>query len=421
MTLAQTIPANKIALGALGLLLLGLAGCTGTTAVQPDVLLVVGYSDAAGGKVALVRAETLCTGADPICQEQAVLAGSERPLPAPPVAYDFTNRPRERDELVVLSRAGNVLGGPAFLSFFVSADISPNDPSGFVEARPALELGPGLARTPALQNVELSFCPVHVQVSATGRYAAVLNDSRGACASPTALNSVVVLDLRPGPGLAPRIVDVADDNVLPGGLYLSQTFAGANDRLFWTQDRGDARILDIPLPRPAGTLPRIVAEIAGTLANPVVDLGAVGPTLIALRPGDFLPITGLPDSPELGDSVDTALTNARRLVTQETGRLPSLVLIGTGRIAIHLDQDDPEPAEVGIPGVVDGTIDEASFAYFIAAPPAPGGDAVIHLFDFVFYDPAVAPPRVQPFPVTGLGDPAFISWVLARLEPPAAR
>lgn len=409
-------------LAGLFLLLLALAalsGCTGTTGEQPSVLLIVGYTDAAGGKVALLRSETLCTGPDPRCQAQSLLPGSERPLPAPPVAYDLANRPQARDELVVLSRAGTAVNGPAFLNFFLSANLSPDLPVEFAESRPAVALGPDLPRTPALLGRDIAFCPTHVQVSATGRYAAVLNDVRGVCGSFAALNSVVVLDLQPGVGAPPLIVDLFDDNVLPTRLFVRQTFAGTGDRLFWAQDRGaTTRLLDVPLPRPAGTAPRTVAEIDGGLTNPVVDLRGLGDALIALRSTDFVPVLTPVDNPTPGERVATAVTAARRLVVQETGGLPSLVIIGQNRVAIHLDRDDAEPAELSVPGVVDGTIDAASFAYFASAPATPGGPGAISLFDFVFFGPNQPLPRLQRFPVTGLGTPSFVSWVLARAEAP---
>jgi hypothetical protein len=402
-----------LALAAAALLL---SACTGTPSPELDTLLISGYTDAEGGHVALIDARTLCPpGAGPRCGE-GILPDSVRPLPAPPVAFDMVERVPARSELVVLSREGQVLNSPAFLSFFATDDIDPANPVDFAESREAVTLGPELPVSPEvaarLAGQPLNYCPVRVQISAAGRFAAVLNDNEGTCASPV-LNNIVVLDLSPPELLGVLVVDFFDLDVLASGLYLDQSFGEQDDRLYWYQEVAvGARLVELPLPRPgADTRPvAAVIDVPFEIGNPLTDLDALGTTFFALRRIDFVPIVGVPGSPQLGEAVATGLTNARRLVLDPFQARRNLLVIGSERVAVLLEAEDPAPQDFSVFGVVDGTIDLASFAYFVSAE-------AITVFDLVLYDPTLAPPRVQRFAVPGLTSPAFISWAQARLEP----
>ncbi len=406
---------TRSALG-FSLIILLLSACTGTPSQRPDVLLILGYSDAAGGKVGLVRAETLCVGTGPACLEQRIIEGSEQLLPAPPVAYDIVDRGSSRRELAVLSRTGTTVNEPAFLSLFNIAGLDPINPEGFapLPGRGPFALGPDLPRAPALATRTVDFCPAEVQLSADGRYAAVLNDNRGRCNSLASLDSIVILDLQD----AARMVAVLDDQIVASSIYLAQ---GAESRLYSLQEVAQGvRIREtlVPstlVPGTSAFVTRTVADIPlDTLINRVNDLDALGATLIALRNADFFAITSPASAPVVGEAVPAGLGTSRRLVVlDDPVRAAHVIVLGDNQVAVHETIADASPQSLTVSGVVSGTIDLTEFAYF-AAPGTTGG--VISTLDLIFYSPAT-PPRVDRFVIAGLGNPAFISWVQAELAP----
>lgn len=169
-----------------------LTACTGTAEPGNPVLLIVGQGDAEASEVVLIEDTFAVRGATP--DRFAFVAGSARPLPAPAVAYDVVDRTTTRRELVVLSRGAAQAGSaPAQLTFFALSGLNAANPEAFTQTR-QLELGE-LEILPNLPTP--SFCPVDVQVTHNGLYAAVLNNPQ-VCGGNAINASVDILDLAGG-------------------------------------------------------------------------------------------------------------------------------------------------------------------------------------------------------------------------------
>lgn len=317
--------------------LLALTACTGTGEEGTPILLVVGYqSDAAGaaGKVGLVRSTFGVPGA---ARELSLTAS--RNLPAAPIAYDVTDRSNDRNELVVLSRgASPAPDAPAFLSFFNLAGIGSRNLKAFKPMRPEVALSAAdLDLSAPDLPLEPQFCPVDVQVSRTGRYAALLHD--GAPCGISGFAAVDVLDLGASPV---KLLERLDVQIEPAGFYLAQSGADAPDSLYFFQDDpAGVQLTRLTLPGENARNPTIdpflggdLEEIAdlSTLNQDVEGLGLVlAPTeadpgrtaLITLFSESFVPTFGYaggaPDSGARRDGRGEQAAHHRRLRLRRRG------------------------------------------------------------------------------------------------------
>jgi len=403
---------NPKRLALLSALLLG--ACTGSFEAQTPVLLVVGYEDATGGKLALVLDTFGSEGASEDRLE--FLPDSVRTLPASPVAYDVVNRAGIRSEVAGLSREDAPTGSTAYLSFFSLSRIDPENPAAFRETESFLvnefDPVPGTIIDPR-------FCPVDVQVTQTGAYAALLNDEQ-VCGIGRGV-SIDILDLRRG-RLLERITEPAAP-LLPGGFYLQQT--PTQDLLYYAvRDPGGVRVRQVTLPRPGAVvedeLPkRNVASLNVSLnRQPFRDLGLVGNVqnpvqarLVTLFDESFFELGDYTGTPEVGEPVETPGDN-RELILDDTLSTDATLILGANRFSYFPpDAEGEEDGESTFVEAVDAVVEPTfGFVYFVLSEE-------ISIFDLRTYTPG-ADLDIAPFPVVGITDPSFITWTQALpLEP----
>jgi hypothetical protein len=409
----------------LGAALLG--ACTGTTEPGNPVLLIVGQGDTEASEVILVEDTFAVRGATE--DRFAFVEGSARPLPAPAVAYDVVDRTTTRRELVVLSRGTPQAGGaPAQLTFFALSGLNAANSGAFTQTRQLdfaeLEILPNLP-TP-------SFCPVDVQVTHNGLYAAVLNNPQ-VCGGNVINASVDILDLAGG-----RLLERVAGGVLPAGLYLNQTPA-EDLLLFAVSAPGRINVQAATLPRPGASFApgdsleqRTLTTFQARLQQgPLQDLGVAGgaPTtgaarLVALfdealiNVPNYLGATPQPDAPI------ATRTGNRRLIRDDTLRTQATLILGapqSNRFSFV-----PPPQQGAAPTPADGFVraeaaviqesggSGSGFVYFASSLSG----AQLSVFDLRGYREGATPSAV-PFAVPEIAQPSFITWVQAAPAQPS--
>lgn len=439
---------NRLSLPLIPLILL-LASCTGSYEAPNPVLLITGFTRTIGSaaeyKVGIVR--------DSLAANErgrfTYLPGSERALPAPPQAYDMTNRSDARDNLIVLSRASAAPATtpPSFLSFFATSrlDGSESDPNvGNFKAGRTVDFSDieGAAIVPRNfpNRDDPLYCPSKIQVTQGGTYAAVLNVP-SLCGYGVSQNFIDVLDISGTGRLLQRI-----NNVAEGGLYVSQSSAA--DILYYaTEQAGSLALWRVSLPRPGqafgpddtvGT-PQSVAIVEDRLAQGnFVDLGVAGEAgserLVILFQNALAYVTGYtgegtPDGPvQTADSNNIVVLRDDQLQTSEALVLgtPTAARLSIFPLSFTTDDDNDfgtgeERARVtASAGVIEST---SGYTYFVGTNPA-NGSAVVSLLDLNAYTTGSSP-NVQPY-TEGLGGltpagtswtPNFLTW--AQSLPPA--
>ena len=404
------------------LLLLTLTACTGTVEQGTPIFLVVGYqadpADGAEGKVGLVEDTFGVSGAS----EDRLSFVTSRDLPAAPVAYDLTHRANLRDTLVVLSRndgSVNVADSAAFLSFFNLEGIDPTDPVSFTTARETL----ALSILTAEPNVPIGteFCPVDVQVSSDGRYAALLHDG-APCGGPE-FQAVDVIDTEVSP---PALLERFDVQIEPASLYLAQTSTGeVNDRLyFFEDDPAGVQLTEVTLPDENANNPDIdtapdgdVEEVIDIPDNNevVVDLG-VAPTdanleqlaLVALFDESFVPVVNYAEgTPNNGARVET-IDESRKLITDDFLTTESVFVLGEDEFTVHQNITEGEEEGVSVDAVDAVYEPRNNFVFFVS-------EQLIRIFDptsFTFGEDDDIDIDSLPA-ITELTAPAFITWAQA--------
>ncbi len=176
-SVARVSRSGAARLAALAMLVaLLLSACTGTSEEQAPTLLIVGVLDGTTPQLALV--EDVPSPAT-VNDRLRFVPGSRRPLQAPAVAIDVTERDLGRGVAWVLTR--EVAGGTttrAYLEPFAVSDIDPAAPAAFAPAGPPLELvGPG-GILPLDDSPNTVVCPTAVQASRSGEWLLVLDVPR---------------------------------------------------------------------------------------------------------------------------------------------------------------------------------------------------------------------------------------------------
>ena len=403
------------------LTLLVLTACTGTTEQGTPIFLVVGYqadaADGAEGKVGLIEDTFGVSGAS----EDRLSFVTSRDLPAAPVAYDLTDRDNLRDTLVVLSRndgSANVADSTAFLSFFNIGGVDPADPANFTLTRDlplsTLDAEPGLP-------LNTEFCPIDVQVSSDGRYAALLHEGTP-CGAPE-FQAVDVIDTEASP---PALLERFDIQIEPASLYLAQVPI-ENDRLYFFQDDpAGVQLTEVTLPDENANNPDIdtapggdVEEVIDIADNneEVEDLGVVrAPTdanpdrlaLVALFDESFVPIVnyaeGTPDDGTREETID----ESRKLITDDFLTTEVIFVLGEDEFTVHQNIGAAEEEGVSI-SAADAVYEPRNrFVFFVS-------DQLIRIFDptdFTFGEDNDIDIDSLPT-ITELTNPVFITWAQA--------
>ena len=399
-----------------------LAACTGSTEAPNPVLLVVGYEDATGAKVGLVR-DSLEPGRDRL----TFLGNSVRSLPVPVADYDIVDREGGRNALVVLSRARetSITGSRGTLTTFRLTGIDPTNPANFVQ-QSTVELNVDTFRpVPTTLGPNPVFCPKRVQVTQSGNYAAVLHDP--SLCGLQALPFIDILDLQ-GLRLLQRLTDVG--GLSSSNLYLAQ---GASEDLLYyaTRVAGRLQLQRAVMPRPGQTFgpnDRIVVTEVGDSVdiadgqNDALDLQRSGSgaeeRLVFLYRESLISVTGFSGEEEVEEEVNTGnRTNAFVLRDDER------TLEGTFILSVPDDNTltfIPPPAslETVSPeatasfGAVSATFESVRDNAYFALP---GQVAVLPLASFSSGDDI---PDLQPIDFLQLTNPSFITF--AQAVPPTA-
>ena len=401
--------------------LLLLAACTGSTEPPNPVLLVVGYEDATGAKVGLVR-DSLVPGQNRL----TFLGNSVRSLPIPVADYDIVDREGGRNALVVLSRARetSITGSRGTLTTFRLTGIDPTNPANFVQ-QSTLELNVATFEpVPTTLGLNPVFCPKRVQVTQSGNYAAVLNDP--SLCGLQALPFIDILDLQ-GSRLLERLTNVG--GLSASNLYLAQ---GASEDLlyFAAREAGSLELRRATMPRPGQTFgpnDRIpVTDITNVRIasgqNDALDLQRSGSgaeeRLVFLYRDSLISVTGFSSEEEVEEPVATGdRTNAFVLRDDERS------LEGTFILSIPDDNTltfIPPPASLETVnleatasfGAVGATFEPVRDNAYFALP---GQVAVLPLASFSSGDDI---PDLRPEPFPQLTNPSFITF--AQAVPPTA-
>lgn len=421
---------------ATGVLVATLGACTGSFEARNPVLLVVGYSSDAGGRVALIKDRF---GEDGTVDAQLeFLPGSVRNLPAPAVDYDVIDRERARATLVVLSRAPAVGGGATgYLNLFSLRAIDPANPVAFSpEGAFTISNAPGDVEIvpDTLRGRNPAFCPVSVQVTQTRAFAAVFNEPSvcGGQGQP----SIDLFDLRGAQlRLLQRITTGgAGDGGVGGGsflesggdIYLSQS--PTRDLLYYAvRVPGGLRLEQATMPRPGsafGADDRVpvtdIAEVTARAAQgDFVDLGRAGTPgderLVVLFEDALASVAGF-EGGSVGDAVtpvETARDNAF-VIRDDQRETDATLLVSTpaaqrfSYVPVTTDNETPaiENARVdAVDAVIEPTF---GFVYFVA----PGQ---VSIFDLSSYDvgESLRNPRAIPVPELAGAAPSFVTWTQA--------
>jgi hypothetical protein len=388
------------------LLLLLLAGCTGTSSQQAPRLLTVTYGTGADSRVALVRDNGTASGTARL----EFLPASVRPLEGRAVALDIVDRAGSRSELVLLLHRG---GNGYSLAFMNVEGIDPEAPAAFAPSRTGLDLTAALAGVAA---DPAALCLTAVQVTGTGSHAALLNGGPGCDAGVTAAPELFIVDLTGGDG---PLSIAASAELLPVQPFIRQsTVADENELFFLIGGPGsNAELWSTPLP-PDSVFPQGVA--AGTFSGggssgyPLdIAAGSEGLAALALRSAslDLL----LPDG--TSRQVATPATARRFIRDPFDTELEQVLVLRTSGFSVHRDATDSRPFTGNLTAVTDAAVDpERLYVYFLS----PGMIRILDILDL----PAAATPdqgsgRLASNPVAELLAPAgLISWVPAAVPPP---
>ncbi len=421
-------------------LLFALVACTGTTESGVPILLVVGYqenvADGAEGQVGLIEDTFDVAGT---AREISFVEGSSRPLPARPIAYDLTDRDNSRDTLVVLSRndgAANVNDSAAFLNFFNLTGVDADNPAAFEQTDPGqLELSAdALDTTEPDLPLDLNFCPVDVQVSEGGRYAALLHD--GEPCGIRGFGALDIIDLEPvGSNEPAKLLGRFSSQIVPVSFYLRQERVGVGDnRLYFFQnDPVGVQVTELLLPDENDNNPEIdpilggdnlteVADVADDTQE-VEDLGlvldgadenATAPVLVTLFDESFVPLRNYDTDAAviIGNRVDT-IEDSRKVLTDDFLTTDSVFILSDDEFTVH--ENVGEAAEEAASIVAADAVYEPrnNFVYFVS-------DETVSLFDpqdFQFEEDDEVDTR--PFDVDELSDPVFVTWIQAVSDVPA--
>jgi hypothetical protein len=372
--------------------LFALVGCTGTFEERPPTLLVVGFGAEGSGEVGLIDTRLFDAGVPP--EERVVTVRRALVDRSQPLAFDVVDRTGDRSELVVLSRRGENY----YLSFFNLRDIDPDDPAAFAE---------NTARRVDLSALgsEEPLCPRALQISRTGRYAALLNDNqRAGCAASPALS---IVDLQQQ---AVTNVSVPGQPIIRTAFHLAQE---ADALYFLSEQAGDAVLRRLEVSAPASPSEGFAIPLPSGQRE-VRDLAPVRDALVVLRNSTFVAVRDFERDASL-DDVDleggrSTVTNAQHLVADDFRILPNVMILSGSQFAVHLTVSDDDESTTSLSSAVGGTVDFNQFA-FLLAPQR------VHVFDPLEFDGSGAP-RVTAFTFDALQQPAFITWTLAAPENP---
>ncbi len=410
---------STVALFALAALL---GACTGSFEAPNPVLLVTGYRDATGAKVALIRDDP-----NPRVRNNRLtfLPQSVRTLPAPAVSYDVVDRERARSALVVLSRRpiNGPTGSDGFLTTFSLTGIDPNSPVAFAK-RSEVKVNDF---QPVTRLINPIFCASRLQVSQGGDYAAVLNTPSlcGLQAQPF----IDILDLR-NSRLLERLTDV--NGVSSSGFYLSQNVT--QDLLYYaTTPSGSLELQRAVLPRPGqqfGVNDTVEHTPVISVRTPpgqsdARELQRAGSSteerLVFLFRNSLVNVTnfGIGGTARVSPVTDTLRDNAF-VVRDDARRLDATFILSTPQTGVFTylpppSEGNTEQANARVRAVDAVAEPTQDLIYFVI-----GSEAVpknVALFSVGAYNPGdpLPNPASDALAVPQLSAPSFVTWTRAAI------
>ena len=318
-----------------------LAACTGTTEERLPTLLAVSLVQNDEPQVALIETVLASDGT------YTLLEDSRRPLPAPAKDFSVTGRRGERGELVVLSRADD---NETYLDFFSLRSIDPADPQNFkpVADKPRLALS-------TFEDAEGGFCAEALQISNSGRYAAIFNGTDGCQGidEPT----IDVLDLR-----EERVLERITGGTF--GLVTATPYIDQRtDALFYlTQGVNQVNLIRLNLANLSKeTFAELDAENENNIAQYASDISRQGDTLLILRSAE---IVALPlSNPENPLSLSTT-SGSKRFVDNLVEASTNILTLTSRRLTVHRSLEDEDEGSADLDSLF-GTLEAVEgFAYF---------------------------------------------------------
>lgn len=307
-------------LGALLLLSLLLAACTGTGSPVTPRLLFVTHQPAGGSGWEAVLVVDNGTAVDPRLEYVADTAFA---LPGEPVAADVTDRAGGRTEVMLLLEAS---GDDYLLQRFATPDEPVDSLTQLAPTGPAISVRDFLTDAVNGDVTPAELCPQHLQVSRDGRTVVLLNHPES-CGSSLERPEILVLDLESGEALSvggseamlegpvPVIVDQDSDT-----LYFAVT--GTGDVAM------DVRSLDDVTVAPPPGSNRVFTD-SGQEGH--VDMALLADSMVLLSR------TGLYSLPLSGSGSSTAVpeSGATGLVKDPYGQAGFVAVLRSGRLAVH--------------------------------------------------------------------------------------
>lgn len=378
-----------------------LVGCTGTQETRTPVAIVVAGNDGANlGTIDLYASplppDPAASGAD-----LELVPGFRRGLPG--ALVDVAVARADPARLYVLYRDG----GDRLRSYHASA-LALDDPASLPQSDD-LDLAARVADAGVLAGEAL--CTTGLTVSDDGRWAGLVHDP-AACGGAAGATNVLLVELEPAAGDAPRVVpDPPSTEDAPGTpAFVTR---GGDEAIVWAQRPG--AVVGLPLDDPEGPL-EDVADV-GELSD-VLDLGLGGRGVVvvsedALRSAD--PTSG--EASRIWDAPSGVTLAA--VVDADLLPGPSAVLRGTDELVAYPDvdaeEDDP-PGEASVPGIVDAVLDPYGYGFALA----PGR---LRAFDLLTY---LAAPDGTIDRVPGAdvalsepAEPVAVAWLFAPAGPDA--
>ena len=420
----QTLTVRTLSYAAIVALTALLGACTGSYEAPNPILLVTGYQDATGAKVALIRDNPSPNARN---NRLAFLPQSIRTLPAPAVSYDVVDRERARSAVVVLSRSpqNTPSGSTGFLTTFSLTGIDPNSPAAFAK-RSEVTLN---TFQPVTVIPNPIFCADRIQVSQGGDFAAVLNTPSlcGLQAQPF----IDILDLR-NSRLLERLTDV--NGVSSSGFYLSQNVT--QDLLYYAvTTSGSLELRRAVLPRPGQQFgindtvesTPVISVRTPPGQNDARDLQRAGSgpeeRLVFLFRDSLVNVTnfGVGSTARVSPVTDTRRDNAF-VIRDDARRTDATFVLSTPQTGVFTyvppPGDDTEQASARV-RAVDAVIEPTQdLIYFVI-----GSEAVernVALFSIGAYDPGdpLPNPASDAFAVPQLTAPSFVTWTRAVIPIP---
>lgn len=365
-----------------GLLLL--SSCTGTPAPAQPLFVIAGVTGTTGSSVLVLQDRVLETL--PSDAPRFVRFASQD-LAAIPRVFDTIEETSTRDELIVLSRAqtANADGTfNAFLDFFNTRGLTPDDPGTFRTSRTRVDL-----RSLSYSFPATALCPIDLEVTRDGVYALFFNSPTVCNPQSSERDIIVVLTLPTRlPSTTPASVTSSIPSVtLPANPFVrSQVFAGGSSRagfyvdqisdtLFFLRQIGSQQVELRRLERTAYTSStpetgtgnvQIISSNLPLRADEFRDMTRVGSNIALLGTGTYVlaPQTVPTDSLTVRatDTVDARSQESRTFVNDVTGtRL--LILDDNERLVYHADPTTATNTVAEVEGTVSAFNTTSSFLY----------------------------------------------------------